>query len=214
MVATHLISITKKSWKSTPYLTPGDYVFKELNRVKKGERGFYKRRTECLDFMGMKSFEKLEELIYISHTLGREYRVMRNRYSRLLFTSEDRLCANLRVQEQSTNMTYIYIFHKSVSAAIFTDILYAIFCILLQWVTFNVAKNISGQLVYEGVVVEIVKALADTLNFRWVETGISYFTDVTLIMMTRINNNVRLSSEGCNHPCPLFNASLANLPLK
>ena len=27
------------------------------------------------------------------------------RYSRLLFTSEDRLCANLRVQEQSTNMT-------------------------------------------------------------------------------------------------------------
>ena len=36
--------------------------------------------------------------------LGREYRVMRNRYSRLLFTSEDHLCANLRVQEQSTNM--------------------------------------------------------------------------------------------------------------
>ena len=29
----------------------------------------------------------------ISYTLGREYRVMRNRYSRLLFTSEDRLCA-------------------------------------------------------------------------------------------------------------------------
>ena len=41
----------------------------------------------------------------VSYTLGREYRVMRNRYSRLLFTSEDRLCANLRVQEQSTNMT-------------------------------------------------------------------------------------------------------------
>ena len=40
-----------------------------------------------------------------SYTLGREYRVMRNRYSRLLFASEDRLCANLRVQEQSTNMT-------------------------------------------------------------------------------------------------------------
>ena len=30
---------------------------------------------------------------YTSYTLGREYRVMRNRYSRLLFTSEDRLCA-------------------------------------------------------------------------------------------------------------------------
>ena len=29
---------------------------------------------------------------------------VRNRYSRLLFTSEDRLCANLRVQEQSRNM--------------------------------------------------------------------------------------------------------------
>ena len=40
-----------------------------------------------------------------SYTLGREYRVMRNRYSRLLFTSEDRICANLHVQEQSTNMT-------------------------------------------------------------------------------------------------------------
>ena len=38
-------------------------------------------------------------------TLSREYRVLRNRYSRLLFTSELRLCANLRVQEQSTNMT-------------------------------------------------------------------------------------------------------------
>ena len=40
-----------------------------------------------------------------SYTLGREYRVLRNWYSRLLFTSEDRLCANLRMQEQSTNMT-------------------------------------------------------------------------------------------------------------
>ena len=41
----------------------------------------------------------------ISYTLSREYRMVRSRYSRLLFTSEDRLCANLRVQEQSTNMT-------------------------------------------------------------------------------------------------------------
>ena len=40
-----------------------------------------------------------------SYTLSREYRVVRSWYSRLLFTSEDRLCANLRVQEQSTNMT-------------------------------------------------------------------------------------------------------------
>ena len=32
------------------------------------------------------------------------------RYSRLLFTSEDRICANLRVQWQSTNMTSQYQF--------------------------------------------------------------------------------------------------------
>ena len=42
---------------------------------------------------------------FISYTLSREYRVVRYRYSRLLFISEDRLCANLRVLEQSTNMT-------------------------------------------------------------------------------------------------------------
>ena len=38
--------------------------------------------------------------IQYSYTLSREYRVARYRYSRLLFTSEDRLCANLRVQWQ------------------------------------------------------------------------------------------------------------------
>ena len=41
----------------------------------------------------------------LSYTLSREYRVVRSRYSRLLFTSEDCLCANLHVQEQWTNMT-------------------------------------------------------------------------------------------------------------
>ena len=41
----------------------------------------------------------------VSYTLSREYRMVRNRYSRLLFTSEDRLWANLHVQEQLTNMT-------------------------------------------------------------------------------------------------------------
>ena len=40
-----------------------------------------------------------------SYTLSREYRVVRDRYSRLLFTSEDRLCANLLLQEQPTNIT-------------------------------------------------------------------------------------------------------------
>ena len=35
---------------------------------------------------------------HFSYTLSREYQVVRNRYSRLLFTSEDHLCANLRLQ--------------------------------------------------------------------------------------------------------------------
>ena len=41
----------------------------------------------------------------IPYVLSREYRVARNRYSRLLFTCEDRFCAQLCVQKQSTNMT-------------------------------------------------------------------------------------------------------------
>ena len=40
-----------------------------------------------------------------SYTLSREYRVLRNRYSWLILVSEDRLCANLRVQEQSAYKT-------------------------------------------------------------------------------------------------------------
>ena len=44
----------------------------------------------------------------ISYRLSREYRMVRNRYSRLLFTSEDRLCANVREQEQSMNITSQY----------------------------------------------------------------------------------------------------------
>ena len=36
---------------------------------------------------------------------SREYWIMRNRYWRLLFTCEDRLCTNLHVQEQLINMT-------------------------------------------------------------------------------------------------------------
>ena len=43
--------------------------------------------------------------IIVSYTLSRECRVVSNRYSRSSFTSEDRICANLSVQEQSTNMT-------------------------------------------------------------------------------------------------------------
>ena len=50
------------------------------------------------------SFCWLVFIIPVSYTLIREYRVERNRYSWLLFTSEDRLYVNLRVQEQLTNM--------------------------------------------------------------------------------------------------------------
>ena len=47
----------------------------------------------------------LKTMVIFSYTPSREYRVVRNRYSRLLFTSEDRFCANVHVQEQLTNMT-------------------------------------------------------------------------------------------------------------
>ena len=43
-----------------------------------------------------------------SDILRREYVVVEYRYSRLLFTSVDQLCANLRVQEQPTNMMSQY----------------------------------------------------------------------------------------------------------
>ena len=56
-------------------------------------------------FISAKIIAQARIILCISYTLGHEYQVIRNRYSRLLFTSEDRLCANLRVQKQSTNMT-------------------------------------------------------------------------------------------------------------
>ena len=46
----------------------------------------------------------------VSYTLSREYQAVRNRYSWLLFTSADRLCANFRVQEQSMNMKSVKTF--------------------------------------------------------------------------------------------------------
>ena len=39
-------------------------------------------------------------ILFLSYTLSREYQVMRNQYLRLLFTSENRLCTNLRLLEQ------------------------------------------------------------------------------------------------------------------
>ena len=56
-------------------------------------------RVECLDTGQHCNMQ-------ISYTLSHEYWLVRNRYSRLLFTNEDRLCANLPVQEKSTNMTW------------------------------------------------------------------------------------------------------------
>ena len=49
-------------------------------------------------------------LFYISYMLDREYRVARLRYSRVLFTSEYQLCANLRV------LAYLTIVNVRVSA--------------------------------------------------------------------------------------------------
>ena len=50
-----------------------------------------------------------------SYTLSREYHVVRNRYLQLLFTSEDRLCINLREQElvmRFTNDLYSWLRHS------------------------------------------------------------------------------------------------------
>ena len=47
----------------------------------------------------------LKILIVNSYTLSRKYQVAGNRYSRLFYSTEDKRCANLCVQEQSTNMT-------------------------------------------------------------------------------------------------------------
>ena len=59
------------------------------------------RSIPCMSFSWLLMLPVSSTLVSLfSYTLSREYR-----YSQLLFTSEDRLCTNLRVQEQSTNMT-------------------------------------------------------------------------------------------------------------
>ena len=50
----------------------------------------------------------LKAIYSISYMLCHEYRVARNQYSWLLFTSEDCFCANLHMQQQSTNMMSQY----------------------------------------------------------------------------------------------------------
>ena len=57
---------------------------------------------------GVSACETAAWIMYFSYTLSREYRVLRNRYSWLLFTSENRFYVNLRLQEQSANMTPQY----------------------------------------------------------------------------------------------------------
>ena len=60
----------------------------------------------CISYKYTHGFLLLHfSMIWFSYTLSREYRVTRNRYSRLLFTREDRLCTKLHVQGQSVNMT-------------------------------------------------------------------------------------------------------------
>ena len=54
----------------------------------------------------------------ISYMLSREYRVARYRYSRLLFTSEDRLCAKLRVQWQDKYDVTIPVFRVRMTSQI------------------------------------------------------------------------------------------------
>ena len=72
----------------------------------------FKRTNLSLDiFCHFGEFHALANQVPIrvySFTLRRQYRVVKNRYSRLLFTSEGRLYPNLRVREQSTNMTSQY----------------------------------------------------------------------------------------------------------
>ena len=55
--------------------------------------------------MGSYFYFGINKLKSTSYTLRRVYRMVRDRYSQLLLTSEDRLCANLGVQEQPTNMS-------------------------------------------------------------------------------------------------------------
>ena len=57
---------------------------------------------------GVSECETAAWIMHFSYTLSREYRVLRNRYSWLLFTSENRFYVNLRLQEQSANMTPQY----------------------------------------------------------------------------------------------------------
>ena len=58
----------------------------------------------CYITLGDHTFP-LDDLFLHQYTLQSEYRVVGNRYSRMVFTSKYELCANVRVQEQSTNMT-------------------------------------------------------------------------------------------------------------
>ena len=65
------------------------YVINPAVEIYRNRRSNLQRSTSTLWYLD--TYGNL-----ISQTLNREYMV-RNKYSRLLFTCEDRLCANLRV---------------------------------------------------------------------------------------------------------------------
>ena len=82
----------------------------ETNRTR--NFGYNINSEEIIDLLGL-HFEKRRPLHFqirnpISYTLSRQYRMVINQYSLLLFTSADSLNAKLRVQEHSTNMTSQY----------------------------------------------------------------------------------------------------------
>ena len=81
-----MAAICVDSWGDLPMIFTRDFVTRE-------------NYWQIASLVTQKSlFTVTHALFFISYTLSREYRVVRNRYSRLLFTSEDRLCANLHAQ--------------------------------------------------------------------------------------------------------------------
>ena len=97
------------------FLRSGLVTMKEQPNIKSwhamGALKWLKLKLHCVHCIGDTAvLHKALDFIWrgkyscISYMLSCEYQVVRNRYSRLLFTSEDRFCANLCMPEHSTNM--------------------------------------------------------------------------------------------------------------
>ena len=93
-----------KTGTSLKCFVPSTLLNSVLYMIKARPRGFDVNGYASWNKEARIGVSKTRNNIKIPHTLSREYQVVRNRYSRLLFTSEDHVCANLRVQGQSTNM--------------------------------------------------------------------------------------------------------------